>query len=160
MAKTKVFRNLKGKAAGYNAIPAEAAGPYTVNTSATWYFAGVPCTGARMVVWTIRGTGGGALASQACVMGNHENGSDAVSSGGAEVTLRGDGNLAIGAGNGLRVAVTPAQGLLHHGYAFIGIVNDATQKTAVSVDAEVWYEGDSLDDRNSFGQSTVEAATY
>lgn len=160
MAKTKVFKNLKGKAAGYGSIPAEAAGPYTVNGSATWYFAGVPCAGARMVVWTIRGAGAGTSASQSCVMGNHENGSDAVSAGTAEVTMRGDGNISISVGNGLRVAVTPAVGLLHHGFAFLSITNDATQKTAVSVDAEVWYEGDAVDDRNSFGQAAVEAATY
>ena len=160
MAKSKVFRNLKGKASGYGSIPAEAAGPYTVAASATWYFAGVPCAGARMVVFTVRGTGSGTSASQTVVMGNHENGSDAVNAGTSEVTLRGDGNLSISAGNGLRVALTPAQGLLHHGFAFFGIVNDANQKTSVSVDAEVWYEGDAVDDRNSFGQPSVEAATY
>lgn len=160
MSKVKTFRNLKGQVSSYGNIPAAAAGPYTVANAAVWYFAGVPCAGSRKVVFTIRGTGAGALASQTVVAGNHSDGSDAVNASGAEVTLRGDGNFGIGVGNGLRVAVDPAQGQHHNAFMFLSITNDAVQKTSVSVDAEVWYEGDAADDAASFGQAGVVAATY
>ena len=162
MAKSKVFRNLKGKVSSVLSIPAEAAGPYSVGASATWFFAGVPCAGARMVVWTVRGTGTGALASSTLNAGNEEDGTGALNAGSAEVTLIGEAGLNIARPNGLRVGAAPtlASALLVHGFLFLSIVNDANAKTAFSVDAEVWYDGDAADDRSSYGQADIVAATY
>lgn len=161
MSKSKLYKNLKGQVTSSSNIPAAAAGPYTVGTSATWFFAGVPCMGARQITYTIRGAGAGALASQTCIMGNHSDGSDVINFSSSDVVLRGDGGFGIGTGNGLRVSVLPSAGLHLHGFCFFSIVNDATaNKTGVSVDAEVWYEGEADPEREGYGQSGVAAATY
>lgn len=154
------YPNLKGKVTAVTAIPAQPAGPYSVAGAAVWYFAGVPCAGARQVVFTVRGVGAGALASQTCLPGNHEDGSDAANASSGDVTLRGDGGFSISVGGGLRVAVVPTAGLHHHRFLFFSITNDATAKTSVSVDAEVWYDDEAYVAKTAFGQDGVVPATY
>lgn len=153
MGYTKKFLGLKLNTSGYT-NPQNGTSPLASLTgAAVAYTSGVPCRGARMVVFTIKGTGAGGLASQGSNGGNHPNMVDAVVGGTADYSVQGDGAIAISGANGAVVAVRPTLlPLFAHGYVQLSLTNDATTKTNVTVDAEVFYETEADVCSTQYGQ--------
>lgn len=163
MGRVAKYTNLKGQVASISNIPNAAAGPYNIGASEVWYFAGVPCTGARQVVWTVRGAGTGSLTGTTTINASNEvSGAAAINATTAEVSMIGEGGGGMQQPGGFRVAAAPAQvnALFVHGYLFLVITNDTNAKTAVSVEAQVWYDLEGSIAMSEFGQSGVAPASY
>lgn len=143
MGFTKKFLGLKLNTTSFVNPQAGVTPLASLTGAATAYTSAVPCRGARQVVFTIKGAGSGSLQSQTSFGGSHPNMVDCVTGSTADFSVQGDGLVVINGSNGGVIAVRPTLlQVFAHGYVSVGLTNDATAKTNVTVDAEVFYEFD------------------
>jgi hypothetical protein len=153
MPVSKKFANIK-MGAGATGNP----GPQTFPLGTTWISQPVPTRGARAVIFRLSSTDANVPASFGFNASTSPNKASAYEQAatGQNYNTRGVANIAMNGPGGWVVMIDHAAGKIFHDFIVLSVTSNAgSPHTALVVDAEVFFDGDADDTRQSVGQGAV-----